>query len=56
MNDKAIFIYGFSKGKKSNITKTEEEGLKNLAKVYFSYNEDEINKAIKAGILIEVTT
>ncbi len=55
MQDKAIFIYGFSKGEKSNITKKEEEGLKELAKAYFNYNEHQINKAIKEGVLIEVT-
>ena len=56
VNDKAIFIYGFSKGDKSNITKKEEDGLKDLAKVYFGYNEDQINMAIKSGVLIEVHT
>lgn len=54
LNDKAIFIYGFSKGKKSNISQKEQESLKDLAKLYFSYNESQINKAIKAGLLIEV--
>src|SRR3990167_831075 len=56
VNDKAIFIYGFSKGDKSNITKKEEESLKDLAKIYFSYDANQINKAIKAGVLIEVHT
>ena len=56
VNDKAIFIYGFSKGDKSNITKKEEESLKDLAKIYFCYDENKINKAIKAGVLIEVHT
>jgi len=54
ISDKAIFIYGFSKGEKSNISKKEEESLKELAKIYFSYNDNQINKAIKTGILIEV--
>src|SRR3990167_194928 len=56
VGDKAIFIYGFSKGDKSNITKKEEESLKDLAKIYFCYDENKINKAIKAGVLIEVHT
>jgi len=54
VKDKAIFIYGFSKGEKANITNKEEESLKDLAKVYFGYDENQINKAIKAGLLIEV--
>lgn len=56
VNDKAIFIYGFSKGDKSNITKREEESLKDLAKIYFGYDENQINKVIEAGVLIEVHT
>ena len=56
VGDKAIFVYGFSKGEKSNITKKEEDGLKDLAKIYFGYDDDQIDKAIKAGILIEVQT
>jgi hypothetical protein len=54
VGDKAIFVYGFSKGEKSNISKKEEDGLKDLAKVYFGYDEDQIKKAIKNKILIEV--
>jgi len=56
IKDKAIFIYGFAKGEKSNITKKEEESLKDLAKIYLSYNDDQITKAIKASVLIEVQT
>jgi hypothetical protein len=54
--NKAIFVYGFSKGEKSNITKKEEDSLKDLAKIYFSYDDDQISKAIKAGILTEAHT
>jgi len=52
--DKAIFIYGYAKNKRSNITTKEEEALKELAAVYFSYDESQINQAIKLGELIEV--
>jgi len=39
---------------RENITVKEKEALKNLAKVYFNYNEYEIYQAIKAGELIEI--
>jgi len=52
--DKAFFIYGFSKSEKSNISQKEEDALKDLAKIYFNYDEEQLKKAIKAGILIEV--
>jgi len=54
VHEKAIFMYGFDKSKKGNITKKEEAALKVLAKNYFSYNEKQIRQAIKAGKLVEV--
>lgn len=49
-----IFIYGFSKKQKDDLTDEEKEVLQDLAKVYFSYSESELSKAINAGKLIEV--
>lgn len=54
LNNNAFFIYGFSKNKRSNITLRENNALKELAKVYFSYDKKEINHAIKSGELIGV--
>lgn len=53
-HDKAFFIYGFAKNKQSNILPKEEKALKSLAKIYFSYNDNEIEQAIKKGELFEV--
>lgn len=54
LNNKAFFIYGFAKNKRSNITLKEEFALKMLAKLYFTYDEKQIDRAIKIGELIEV--
>ena len=54
LHNKAFFIYGFAKNKRSNITLKEELALKTLAKLYFTYDEKQIDRAIKAGELIEV--
>lgn len=54
LNNKAFFIYGFAKNKRSNITLKEELALKMLAKLYFTYDERQIDRAIKVGELIEV--
>ena len=51
---KTIFLYGFAKNTRANITKKEEETLKALAKVYFRYDDHQIGQAIKLGELIEV--
>ncbi len=53
-NDRAIFIYGYAKNSKSNISPKETIALKKLAKIYFNYDMREINKAVNAGELIEV--
>ena len=55
LNNKAFFIYGFAKNKRSNITLKEELALKMLAKLYFTYDEKQIDRAIKIGELIEVS-
>ncbi|MBI4356726.1 MAG: type II toxin-antitoxin system RelE/ParE family toxin [Gammaproteobacteria bacterium] len=52
----SIFIYGFAKNEKDNITGKEKEWLKALANVYFSYGQTEIEQAKKAGELIEVVS
>lgn len=52
--DKAFFIYGFEKNKIDNISIKDEIALKNLAKLYFSYSDAEIQKAVKNGEFVEV--
>lgn len=54
LNNRAIFVYGYAKSEKSTLTQKEAESLKQLAKLYFSYSDNEIKKAIEAGVLIEV--
>lgn len=51
---RTIFIYGFAKNKRANVTNSEEEALKALAKIYFSCSDEQINHAVKTGELIEV--
>lgn len=51
---RTIFVYGFAKNKRANVSLKEAVALKALAKVYFSYNEYQITQALKIGELIEV--
>ena len=53
-NDKAIFIHGFSKNEKSNLSKKELFALKEFAKILVGLSEEKIKKAIKAGDFLEV--
>lgn len=50
----AIFIHGFAKNEKSNLSSKELEALKEFAKVLFAYSEDDIQTSINKGALIEV--
>lgn len=51
---RAVFIYGFSKSDQENISGKELKALKIFAIDVISYNEQEIQHAIKIGTFIEV--
>lgn len=52
--DRAFFVYGFAKNKKSNISEKELKALKKLASQLLSYSNDDLNKALKNGVFQEV--
>ena len=53
-NNIAVFMYGYAKNEKENISLKEKRALKELASMYFQYNDRELDKAVKKKILIEV--
>jgi hypothetical protein len=53
-DDRVIFIHGFAKNEKSNLSPKELIAFKGLAKVILGLSIDELNKAIKNGSFIEV--
>ena len=52
--NKAIFIYGFAKKERTNISDKELRALKMLATELMSYTTATLTKATKAGELIEI--
>jgi hypothetical protein len=54
LDDKAFFIYGFSKNERSNVSQKELKALKLLATELLGYTNVALEKALKAGELIEV--
>ena len=52
--DKIIFIHGFAKNEKSNLTKKELAGFKEFAQILLDLSPKEIKTAIKNGDFIEV--
>ncbi len=49
-----IFLYGFAKNERKNISKKELESFKKLAKDYLNLTALQIRKAEKLGILISL--
>ena len=54
MKSKAFFVYGFAKRKQVNIKDDELKALKLYASMLLGFSEKELNKAVRAGALIEV--
>ena len=54
LDNKAFFIYGFSKNERSNVSQKELKALKLLATELLGYTSAALEKAMKAGELIEV--
>ena len=54
LDDKAFFIYGFSKNERANVSQKELKALKLLATELLGYTNAALEKAMKAGELIEV--
>ena len=52
--DMIIFIHGFAKNEKSNLTKKELGGFKEFAKILLGFPPKAIKTAIKNGDFIEV--
>ena len=52
--NKVIFLYGFAKNERDNITKKEQEALNEYAKMYMALSAAAIKKVVNLGELIEV--
>ena len=54
LGEKAFFIYGFSKNERANVNEKELKALKLLTSELLVYTDPTLEKALKAGELIEV--
>jgi hypothetical protein len=50
-----VFMYGFSKKNKENITDKEKASLKALSKKYLTLREEQWDKAVQSGKFTEVS-
>jgi hypothetical protein len=53
--DRAVFVHGFAKSEKPNISPDELSALKELASEVLNYDDRAINAAVAAGVFTEVT-
>ncbi len=53
-NDRAIFIYGFAKNDRENITDKERKIFQHLAQLYLNVSNNELKILLNIGELIEV--
>ncbi len=54
LEERAFFIYGFTKNERANIKSDELKALKMYARELLSYSDNALKKALEAKILIEV--
>ena len=52
---RSAFLYGFAKNQLQNISADDLEDIKRTAKRFLSMNDEELEKAVAASELIEVT-
>ena len=52
--ERTFYVYGFAKSEMDNISKKALKAYKELAKKYFSMPEEQIEKNVKHGELIEL--
>lgn len=50
-----VFLHGFPKSDKENVTQEELKALRYAAKVFLSLTGDALAKAVRAGVLLEVS-
>lgn len=51
---RSVFLYGFAKNEKENISDEELDDLKKLTRLLLSYDDGELERAMAAKELIEV--
>ena len=54
MEERAFFLFGFTKNKQANISLKEEQAIKLLAIQLLGYTEHALKKALAAGELVEI--
>jgi len=54
LGDRYVFLHGFAKKDKANITQDEKKALQYAGKVFLDLSPADLPKALQAGVLMEV--
>ena len=54
MGGRYVFLHGFAKNQKANITADEKKALQYAGKVFLDLSAAELTRALEAGVLLEV--
>ena len=54
IGDRYVFLHGFPKSDKANITQDEKKALQFAGKVFLELSADALSKALQSGVLLEV--
>ncbi len=54
MGNRYVFLHGFPKSDKANITPNEKKALQFAGKVFLELTGESLSKALQAGVLLEV--
>lgn len=54
IGDRYVFLHGFPKSDKANITQDEKKALQFAGKVFLELSAENLAKALKSGVLLEV--
>lgn len=52
--ERSVFLNGFAKNTQANITRDEEDGLKDFGMLVMQLDEDAIEQAVSSGELVEI--
>ena len=54
VGNRYVFLHGFPKSDKANITQDEKKALQYAGKVFLELSAEALSKALQAGVLLEV--
>lgn len=54
IGDRSVFLHGFPKNDRANITQDEKKALQFAGKVFLELSTEALSKALQSGVLLEV--